>query len=676
MDRMEQLVMKAAEGDMKAFEEIYKETYKKVYFTCMAFLKNEQDAADVSQDIYITVIKGLPTLKDKSKFESWLGVITVNKCKDFLKKSKPVLIEEEDLAEQITEENELLLPEEYVTNKAKRKILMDIMKNNLSDTLYQTVIMFYFQNMSAAEIAEIMDCPVGTITSRLCLARAKIKDAILEYEKKSGDKLYSVALVPVLALLFKEEANAMEPAYMCDRIIKAASTQAATAPVASNVGGKIMLKSLKAKIIAGLAAVVVIGGVIAAVASNSGEDETDIPVSNYEENYDDYSDGNTDYSEAEDETYLNETEDVLAEEEYVDDYEAQQSDYQAMAENMLAQADEFFEALKTGDTAALKEFAMEDSERYEEFIELCEIESTSRLFATLFKDVKYIANEETMEELIYDLECAYEWEEDGVNIKLTYSVPYLMLMKMMYPSCFAEGTEVSVYVDSEAKAYEMLEDALSVTPRVARYNLWVSLPDENGKIQISMENILDLLQYNYWNFYIDENIAMEYVQSEVNPSNDYNGTLIPGRTVEYGENHDMVMEIDRYLSAKDFVGFGNYISAGAGEDYIAKFNENWGDYNELTDTQKQFVDNFVAEKLNYQFIEFQVDGDYPTGMMIITYPILDDFESHEPMLTDWYAENEVMDTTVSYPETFDYDDYSDFLYMYYKVINYAMKYVE
>ncbi len=333
MNHQEHLINKAIAGDQKAFEELYKSTYKKVHFTCMAFLKNEEDVADIEQDIYIIVLKSLNTLEDKSKFESWLGKITVNKCRDFLKKNKPTLVEDEVLAEAIVEEDELKLPEEYVSNKAKRKILMDIIRDCLSDNLYQTVILFYFHDMSASEIAELMECPVGTITSRLCLARTKIKEAVLAYEKKSGDKLHAIVLVPVLAMLFKEEALAMEPVNICDNILNISSTGITTAKVAKT-GGKIMFKSLKMKVVAAVvAATVIAGGIgVALIVNNNKEenevileaedfkeaDDEDISGSSSPEVDESLEEGTDDNTETEDGPEITKIGEVLVDNEYVE----------------------------------------------------------------------------------------------------------------------------------------------------------------------------------------------------------------------------------------------------------------------------------------------------------------------------------------------------------------------
>ena len=210
MNHYEELVKAFLEGDNKAFEAIYMATYKNVYFTCLSFLKNEKDAEDVTQDVYEAVYRNVKTLKNPETLQIWMYKIAVNKCKNVLKKEKAILVEEETLENIVTENNENFLPEEYITEKSKRKIVMDIMRKKLSDIQYQTVILFYFNELSVEEIADIMECPPGTVKYRLSVSRAKIKEGVLEYEKKSRDKLYSFAPIPFLTALLTMEAEAAE----------------------------------------------------------------------------------------------------------------------------------------------------------------------------------------------------------------------------------------------------------------------------------------------------------------------------------------------------------------------------------------------------------------------------------------------------------------------------------
>ena len=81
------------------------------------------------------------------------------------------------------------------------------MQNTLSQVQYRAVFMYYFDEMSITEIAEVEDCPAGTVMSRLNLARAKMKKAILKYEEENNDKLHIVVPVPFFTSLFITEAK-------------------------------------------------------------------------------------------------------------------------------------------------------------------------------------------------------------------------------------------------------------------------------------------------------------------------------------------------------------------------------------------------------------------------------------------------------------------------------------
>ena len=69
---LKELVQKAAAGDNAAFEALYQETFRSVYFTCFELLKDEQEAQDITQDVYLTVYEQLSTLEDADRFNSWL----------------------------------------------------------------------------------------------------------------------------------------------------------------------------------------------------------------------------------------------------------------------------------------------------------------------------------------------------------------------------------------------------------------------------------------------------------------------------------------------------------------------------------------------------------------------------------------------------------------------------
>lgn len=208
--KTKELVQRMKRSEQTAYEEVYRETYRSVYFICLGFLKNEENAKDAMQDTYMTAFSKLEQLKEEEKFVAWLKQIAVNRCKRLLEQPGPELMDAKDLENMKKEENENFLPEDYITNKAKRKIVMDIMRKKLSDIQYQTVILFYFNDLEIEEIADMMECPPGTVKSRLSVARNKIKEGVLEYEKENRDKVYSFVGIPFLTSLLTAEASGME----------------------------------------------------------------------------------------------------------------------------------------------------------------------------------------------------------------------------------------------------------------------------------------------------------------------------------------------------------------------------------------------------------------------------------------------------------------------------------
>ena len=208
MKTIKELVSSAKSGNKKSFDKLYELTHNDVWYNCVSLLKDEENAKDIMQETYITAFLKLDTLKDEEKFCGWLTAIATNKSKNKLKGKVEYQIDDEILIAE-TETDELMLPEEYITKTEKRKVLLQIMEDTLSFNQYQTVLMFYFDEMSISEIAQGLEISEGTVKSRLNSSRAKMKTAIEDYEKKSGDKLHGVVVVPFFTTIFKEEAKSL-----------------------------------------------------------------------------------------------------------------------------------------------------------------------------------------------------------------------------------------------------------------------------------------------------------------------------------------------------------------------------------------------------------------------------------------------------------------------------------
>lgn len=277
-DDIKKLVLQAAQGNKAAFGALYEETGRTVYFSCLKLLGDPQLAEDITQETYLTALQKLGTLAQPENFPAWVNRIGINLCKmHFRNNSAP-----EDNSEEIIEEipDEGLIPEEYVSNDAKRKIIMDIIDTVLTEEQRQSVILYYFDMLIVPEIAEVMNCTTGTVTSRLSAERKKIKEAVLIYEENNNDRLHAVVPVFILSkLLNKEASNTVLPKLTVFTGSASAANAVPDSVTSTKTisGGKGMFSTVKAKVIAGVCAAAVVGGGITAavVLSSNGSKDND-----------------------------------------------------------------------------------------------------------------------------------------------------------------------------------------------------------------------------------------------------------------------------------------------------------------------------------------------------------------------------------------------------------------
>lgn len=277
-DDIKKLVLQAAQGNKAAFGALYEETGRTVYFSCLKLLGDPQLAEDITQETYLTALQKLGTLAQPENFPAWVNRIGINLCKmHFRNNSAP-----EDNSEEIIEEipDEGFIPEEYVSNDAKRKIIMDIIDTVLTEEQRQSVILYYFDMLTVPEIAEVMNCTTGTVTSRLSAARKKIKEAVLIYEENNNDRLHAAVPVFILSkLLNKEASNTVLPKLTVFTGSASAANAVPDSVTSTKTisGGKVMFSTVKAKVIAGVCAAAVVGGGITAavVLSSNGSKDND-----------------------------------------------------------------------------------------------------------------------------------------------------------------------------------------------------------------------------------------------------------------------------------------------------------------------------------------------------------------------------------------------------------------
>lgn len=216
---MSYLVQKARENDQEALAEIYKISSPAVYKTIWVLIKDEDTVYDILQDTYVKAFTRLDQLQNPDKLIPWLKMIANNLAKDWLKKSKPVFftdiyggeeLEDIPFEESIEDVRSELNPEMAMDQQEAKRLVMEIL-DHLPEDQRVVIGMFYYEEMSVKDIAQTLGVSKNTVKSRLSYGRRKIKEQVLDLEKR-GTKLYSVApFVFFLYLLGKADKVSAEP---------------------------------------------------------------------------------------------------------------------------------------------------------------------------------------------------------------------------------------------------------------------------------------------------------------------------------------------------------------------------------------------------------------------------------------------------------------------------------
>ncbi len=201
----------AAAGNQDALSQLYQQTYHRVYVTVKSMLQDEDAVLDIVQDSYVKAFQSLDQLDKPGNFCAWMKRIATNKTKDYFKKKKPILF-----SEMVTEDDEELdfeddrfqnLPDAVIDRKETTRLINEIL-GTLSEEQRLAIGMFYYEQMSVAEIAEALGCSQNTVKSRLNYGRKKVETKVRDLEKQ-GTKLYSLAPLPFLLWLLSMDAEAV-----------------------------------------------------------------------------------------------------------------------------------------------------------------------------------------------------------------------------------------------------------------------------------------------------------------------------------------------------------------------------------------------------------------------------------------------------------------------------------
>ena len=286
-DVLTPIVAKAQQGDSEALDALFKETYNDVYYFALKTVKDETLAADITQETFITIFQNLQKLNDPVAYPAWSRQITYRHCLQYLKKQnrETVADENEDgstLFDSIEEDRTEFIPEDDLDQDDFKKTIM-AMVDSLPEEQRTAVLLYYYDELSVKQIAEIQNVTEGTVKSRLNYGRKAIKSSVDDYEKKHNIKLHCAGVFPLLAWLFATDSrSAVIPTATAATVAAAisaatattvATAAASTTAVVAATGGKVAL-ALWQKIVIGIAATAVVAGGTVAVSTMGGDVET------------------------------------------------------------------------------------------------------------------------------------------------------------------------------------------------------------------------------------------------------------------------------------------------------------------------------------------------------------------------------------------------------------------
>ena len=189
------LVKRAKSGDYQALDLLVLKYQSRLISTAFKFVKDVQIAEDIVQDSFIKAFKALESFREDSSFYTWIYRITVNTSKNFLvsKKRKSELLNS-DLSEEASyeiEPVETYSPEDLLQATQLKKVITETI-DQLGEDTRTALTLRELDGLSYEQIADVVNCPVGTVRSRIFRGREVIDEAISQYKQDNKTKYLEV----------------------------------------------------------------------------------------------------------------------------------------------------------------------------------------------------------------------------------------------------------------------------------------------------------------------------------------------------------------------------------------------------------------------------------------------------------------------------------------------------
>jgi len=188
------LVRRVQQGDKRAYNLLVSKYQQKILRLVSRFIRDRMECEDVTQEAFIKAYRALPNFRGESAFYTWLYRIAVNTAKNYLVSasrrppSQDLDAGEADHSAAGVNFVELNTPESALMNAELLAVIRETIRD-LPDNLREAIVYREFDGMSYEEIADVMDCPIGTIRSRIFRARETLEQAMAPFiSNQTGTK--------------------------------------------------------------------------------------------------------------------------------------------------------------------------------------------------------------------------------------------------------------------------------------------------------------------------------------------------------------------------------------------------------------------------------------------------------------------------------------------------------
>jgi len=172
------LILRCQQGEQNAIVDLFQAYQQQVYRLAVTILHDQQDAEDVTQEVFLRVFKRIGEYRGESAFQTWLTAIVVNTCRDWLRRQRLRQWLPLQWLRGVSNPDQV---DDMVEMREQRWKLWTQVER-LNEKLRLPVILFYHEGMPADEVAKALDLPVSTIYARLNTARLQLRTALQEPE--------------------------------------------------------------------------------------------------------------------------------------------------------------------------------------------------------------------------------------------------------------------------------------------------------------------------------------------------------------------------------------------------------------------------------------------------------------------------------------------------------------